>query len=86
MRGQAPFFYFKMVISVLGVRTGERSREKERKSEEENPLEREKEGESVGEGEFKEKTRQESRLIYFICKKRKNLKRKKGLMIVRKKV
>lgn len=31
----------------------------------------------MGEGEFKENTREESRLIYFICKKRKNLKRRK---------
>lgn len=31
----------------------------------------------MGEGEFKENTRRESRLIYFICKKRKKLKRKK---------
>lgn len=46
----------------------------------------EQEGESVGEGEFKENTREESRLIYFICGKRKNLKRKKRLVIVRKKV
>lgn len=42
----------------------------------------------VGEGEFKENTRKESRLIYFICRNRKNLKRKKKkrLAIVRKKV
>lgn len=40
----------------------------------------------VGEGEFKENTRKESRLIYFICRNRKNLKRKKRLVIVRKKV
>lgn len=31
----------------------------------------------MGEGEFKENTREESRLIYFICAKRKKLKRKK---------
>lgn len=31
----------------------------------------------MGEGEFKENTREESRLIYFICRKRTNLKRKK---------
>lgn len=41
----------------------------------------------MGEGEFKENTREESRLIYFICGKGKNLKRKKiRLVIVRKKV
>lgn len=41
----------------------------------------------MGEGEFKENAREESRLIYFICRKRENLKRKKiGLVIVRKKV
>lgn len=41
----------------------------------------------MGEGKFKDNTREESRLIYFICRNRKNLKRKKkGLVIVRKKV
>lgn len=35
------------------------------------------ERERMGEGEFKDNTREESRLIYFICRNRKNLKRKK---------
>lgn len=35
------------------------------------------ENERDGEGEFKEGTRKESRLIYFICRNRKKLKRKK---------
>lgn len=35
------------------------------------------ESERDGEGEFKESTRKESRLIYFICRNRKKLKRKK---------
>lgn len=47
------FFYFKMVISVLGVRTGERLRGRMR----DNTREKEREGESVGEGELKENTR-----------------------------
>lgn len=75
-----------MVISVLGVRTGERSREIEKENTPERE-EGEQECESVGEGEFKENAREESRLIYFICRKRENLKRKKiRLVIVRKKV
>lgn len=43
----------------------------------------------MGEGELKENTRGESRLIYFICRNRKNLKRdqkNRRLVIVRKKV
>lgn len=53
--GESPlfFFYFKMVISVLGVRTGERLRGRMR----DNTREKEREGESVGEGELKENTR-----------------------------
>lgn len=35
------------------------------------------ESERDGEGEFKESTRKESRLIYFICRNRKKLKSKK---------
>lgn len=66
MRGQASFFfYFKMVISVLGVRTGERSKEYTRDRGEQ-------EGENV---RFKENTTGESRLIYVICKKGKNVKK-----------
>lgn len=44
--GRPLFFYFKMVISVLGVRTGERSKEYTRDR-------REQEGENVGEGDSK---------------------------------
>ena len=68
-----------MVISVLVVRTGETERENTLEREErEIDSEGEHEGEKVGEGEFKESRREECRLIYFICRKRKNLKRKRN--------
>lgn len=68
--GEPPFFYFKMVIFELGVRTGERSRERKRIHQRERGV-RETLRVRVWE---RENTREESRLIYFICRERQNLK------------
>lgn len=62
-------------------REGDRQDTRER---EQGGRETQRERKRMGEGEFKDNTREESRLIYFICRNRKTLK--KRLVIVRKKV